>query len=114
MDTDPEAITAAKQNASDNNVADQATFSVGSVSEVLAGEFLVKQAPVVVANILAPIIMRLLDAGLGELVAPDGILLLSGILEEQLPEMEAALKTHSFSVRENRQIEDWVALSVCR
>jgi len=114
VDTDPEAITAAKQNASDNNVADQATFSVGSVSEVLAGEFLVKQAPVVVANILAPIIMRLLDAGLGELVAPDGILLLSGILEEQLPEMEAALKTHSFSVRENRQIEDWVALSVCR
>lgn len=114
VDTDPEAISAAKQNATDNNVADQTEFAVGSVAEVLAGQFPVKQAPVVVANILAPIIMRLLDAGLGELVTPDGVILLSGILEEQLPDMEAALKNHGFSVRERRQIEDWAALSVSR
>lgn len=114
VDTDPEAISAAKQNATDNNVADQTEFAVGSVAEVLAGQFPVKQAPVVVANILAPIIMRLLHAGLGELVTPDGVILLSGILEEQLPDMEAALKNHGFSVRERRQIEDWAALSVSR
>lgn len=114
VDTDPEAVTAAKQNAADNNVAEQAEFAVGSVAEVLAGEFPVKQAPIVVANILAPIIMRLLDAGLGDLVAPDGVLFLSGILEEQLPNMEAALTKHGFSIRERRQIDDWVALSVNR
>jgi ribosomal protein L11 methyltransferase len=114
VDTDPEAITAAKQNAADNAVSDHTEFTVGSVAEVLAGEFPVKQAPVVVANILAPIIMRLLDAGLRELVAPDGVLLLSGILEEQLPEMEVALKTHGFGIQNKRQIDDWVALSAAR
>ena len=114
VDTEPEAITAAKQNSQTNQVAESTEFAVGSVAEIIAGTFSVKQAPIVVANILANIILRLLNAGLGELVLPDGVLLLSGILEEQLPNMEAALKTHGFSIQEKRQIEDWVALSAVR
>jgi ribosomal protein L11 methyltransferase len=114
VDTDPEAISAAKQNAADNGVADQTEFAVGSVAEILGAIFPVSQAPIVLANILAPIIIRLLDTGLGELVAPNGVLLLSGILEEQLPEMEAALKKNAFSIQDKRQIDDWVALSAAR
>ncbi len=114
VDTDSEAVTAAQENAANNGVADRADFAVGSVPEIMAGVFPVKQAPVVVANILASILIRLLDAGLGDLVSNDGVLILSGILEEQLPEMKDALQTHGFRVHEKRQIDDWVAVSALR
>ncbi len=114
VDTDPEAITAADENAAKNGVADRGDFAVGSVAEIKAGVFPVKDAPIVVANILAPILIRLLDAGLGDLVTPDGDLILSGVLEEQLPEVKGALQAHGFSVETKRQIDDWVAISAQR
>ena len=114
VDTDSEAITAADENAANNGVADQAKFAVGSVDEIKAGVFPVIQAPIVVANILAPILIRLLDAGFGDLVSPEGVLLLSGILEEQLPEMKNALQAHGFKVHDKRQIDDWVAIGAAR
>jgi ribosomal protein L11 methyltransferase len=66
----------------------------------------------VLANILVNILMRLLDAGMGDLVAPGGHLILSGILEEQVDDMRAKLAEHHLPVIEQRQIEDWVALVV--
>jgi ribosomal protein L11 methyltransferase len=65
-------------------------------------------------NILAPVILRLLDQGLGNLVAPGGFMILSGILEEQLSEFEEALKGHDLRIVTQRQKEDWVALGVQR
>ena len=114
VDTDSDAITAADGNAANNGVADQTNFAVGSVNEIKAGIFPVTHAPVVVANILAPILIRLLDAGMGDLVSPEGVLILSGILEEQLPQMKNALQTHGFKVQDKRQIDDWVAISAIR
>jgi len=114
VDTDPEAIAAAEENAAKNGVADQTIFTVGSVEDINAGIFPVTRAPIVVANILAPILIRLLDAGLGDLVTPDGSLVLSGILEEQLPDMKNALQTHGLEVHDQRQIDDWVAISAVR
>ena len=66
------------------------------------------------ANILAPVLVQLLDQGLGELVMPDGWLILSGILEEQSPEVETALDAHGFHQVEKRQMGDWVALAARR
>lgn len=114
VDTDPDAVTAAKANAANNDVAEKTNFAVASVEEIKAGIFPINQSPVVVANILAPILIRLLDAGLGDLVSTDGILILSGILEEQLPEMGNALQTHGFEVHNKCQIDDWVAVSAVR
>jgi len=45
----------------------------GSVKEILAGKFAFKSAPLVVANILAPVIIRLFEAGLVDLVEPGGL-----------------------------------------
>ena len=112
VDTDPDAISAARENAHLNQVADRAAFAVGSIDAIQQGVFPVKQAPFVVANILAYILIRLLDAGLGELIAPGGRLLLSGILEEQFSEIETALHKHALTICEKRQIEDWIALVV--
>jgi ribosomal protein L11 methyltransferase len=114
VDTDPQAIKTACENAQANGVSEQIKLTIGSVGEIQAGAFPLRQAPLVLANIIAPILLQLLDLGLGDLVAPGGVLILSGILEEQVPEMLAALAAHGLTVIERRQIEDWVALSVTR
>ena len=63
------------------------------------------------ANILAPVIIKLLAEGLGELLTPGGRLILSGILDEQLGEVESALADHGLELVEKLQIDDWVALA---
>ncbi len=114
VDTDTDAIAAAEENAIINNVADQSTYAVGSVEKIKAGCFPIWRAPIVLSNILAPILLRLLDAGLGDLVLSDGVLLLSGILEEQFPKLRAALHHLGFRIQEKRQIKDWIAIAAAR
>jgi ribosomal protein L11 methyltransferase len=84
VDIDREAIPIARENARLNDLAERVDFHSGSVEELLRGEFGLTRAPVVLANILATVIVRLLEVGLAELVEPGGILVLSGILESQL------------------------------
>ena len=69
------------------------------------------QAPLVLANILAPIILRLLGQGLGDLVSEAGVLALSGILDRQADEVEETVRTLGFSLLEKTQIADWVAFA---
>lgn len=112
VDTDEDAVRAAEENATRNAVGEQTTFAVGSVADVLQGIFPRQQAPLVVANILAHILIRLLDEGMASLIAPAGKLLLSGILEDQLADMQAALQRHTLRICAQRQMEDWIALAV--
>lgn len=114
VDVEPESVQASIENATVNEVSGQLEVALGSVDEIKAGVFEIRQAPLVIANILAHILMRLLDAGMGDLLTPDGVLLLSGILEEQIDEMLGKLAEHNLKVIEKRQIEDWVALAVTR
>ncbi|MBT3390034.1 MAG: 50S ribosomal protein L11 methyltransferase [Chloroflexi bacterium] len=112
VDTDTDAITTAEENARINEVGEYAHFARGSVEAIQQGVFPVTQAPLVIANILAHILIQLLDSGMADLIAPGGKLLLSGILEEQMPNMLAALQKHQLEIVAQRQIEDWVALTV--
>ena len=112
VDVESDAIPATQKNAEANGVAENFVMALGSVDEVKTGIFEIQQAPLVLANILAHILMRLLDAGMGDLIAPNGVLILSGILEEQVDEMKVKLAEHNLCVIEQRQIEDWVALVV--
>jgi len=114
VDTDFDAIAAAEENATINNVAENSAFSVGSVEKIQSGHFPIRSAPVVMANILAPILLRLLDDGLSDLVHPEGVLLLSGILEEQFSKIQTALQPLGFHIKEKRQTKDWIALSAVR
>ncbi len=66
------------------------------------GQFSLRQAPLVLANILAPVIMRLFDAGLADLVAPAGMLVLSGILAEQAADVKTAAAQHGLHFKEMR------------
>ena len=112
VDLDPDAVEAARQNSVVNDVGNRLDFFVGSLAEIKAGSFPIKRAPLVVANILAPIIVRLLAGGLSDIVATHGKLILSGILEEQAVDVEAAVQDSGMHLKEKRQDGDWLALLV--
>lgn len=110
MDTDPQAVQVARQNAALNGVSDHLEVAIGSVEEILNGHFSLKEADFVVANILAPTLIQLLSEGLAQLVTPHGWLVLSGILQEQAGEVITAAQARGLHLIAQRAIEDWVAL----
>jgi len=112
VDIDPASIEISRETAQGNQVEEQVQFEAGSVADVREGLFPIRQAPVVIANILTHILIRLLDDGMAELVAPGGVLLLSGILEEKMDEMQTVLQKHGLRIVEKLMIEDWVGLAV--
>lgn len=112
VDIDADAIRASQENARTNQVFDKLELGIGSLADVISGKFSIQKAPLVLANILAPIIIQLLQEGLGNLLIPDGVLILSGILAEQAPDVQTACEKHELALIENRQIGDWVALAV--
>jgi ribosomal protein L11 methyltransferase len=114
VDIDEEAIRASGENAALNGVSERLEVSRGSVPEVIGGVYGIKDAQLVFANILAPILVQLLDIGLGKLVTHDGSLVLSGILAEQSQSVQDALKKHGFKLVAERQMGDWVALAARR
>ncbi len=112
VDLDPEAVESARQNSVVNDVGNHLDFFVGSLAEIKAGSFPIKRATLVVANILAPVIVRLLAAGLNDIVATHGKLILSGILEQQAADVEAAVRASGMHLKGKRQDGDWLALIV--
>lgn len=112
VDIDPSAVENAQKNAAENGIEAGVKFEVGSTSEILEDIFPIRQAPLVIANILAHILLELLEQRLEELMSPNGILLLSGILEENEPEIMAALKEHNLTIKKRIQVDDWAALAL--
>jgi ribosomal protein L11 methyltransferase len=114
VDIDPEAVRSSRENALLNGVSQQLELGLGSLKEVIGGKFGFRSAGLVLANILAPILVGLLNQGLGELVLPGGCLVLSGILADQSTDLEIVLNEHGFHHLDKRQIADWVALRARR
>jgi len=110
IDTDPEAIEAAHSNAKLNGIERGLKLGVGSIADLQDGSYGDSQAAIVVANILAPVIIRLLQIGLAQLVSCGGKLILSGILETQLTEVEDAVLASGLRLVGCYQTMDWVAL----
>jgi ribosomal protein L11 methyltransferase len=111
VDIDLLSIKASMENAELNQVVDQIHVFQGSVTEVKSGQFGMNQSPLVLANILAPVIIRLFAAGLADLVEPGGTLVLSGILEGQAEEVRKAAEDTGVLFIEKLQSADWVALA---
>ena len=111
VDIDAESITNSRQNANINGIGGELILGVGSVTEILEGRFPIRQAPLVVANILAPVIIRLFEAGLADLIGPKGEIILSGILDHQAESVLTAARGKGINMAEKRQIGDWVALT---
>lgn len=112
VDIDPAAVKSTLSNAAINDVKEHMEAGTGSVGEILAGNYSFRTAPLVLANILAPVIVRLLDGGLAELVEPGGVLILAGILAEQAQDVRSKAEEKGLKFLEQRQIDDWVALAM--
>ena len=111
VDIDLESVRNSRENADKNSVGQEFIIGQGSVIDVLEGRFPFNRAPLVVANILAPIIIRLLGEGLADLAEPGGTVVLSGILQEQEQNVLVAARAKGLVLNEQKQMGDWVALS---
>jgi ribosomal protein L11 methyltransferase len=111
VDIDDAAILNSRENAENNGVDSEAfQLGVGSVEDIRAGKFSITSAPLVLANILAPILVRLFEAGMAELIEPGGFIILAGILEHQADGVIAAAQKRGLKLTDRRQMNDWVAL----
>jgi len=105
LDIDPDAIAAAGRNAAMNDCEDRLEL-------LLAGPELLHDRPpfpLVLANLLAHTHLAL-AARYRRLVAPDGRLILGGILEHEDPEVVDALAAAGFVLEAKAAIEGWSAL----
>jgi len=102
----------AGENTLANGVADRVQVAKASLAEVQAGQFGASwlSTPLVVANILASVIVPLLEQGLANIVAPGGLLVLAGILDKQAYRVIAALEAAGLTIVAQEQVEDWVAI----
>jgi ribosomal protein L11 methyltransferase len=114
VDIHAESVRNSRENADTNGIGDELILGQGSVTEISSGKFPFKQAPLVVANILAPVIIRLFDAGLADLVEDNGAIILSGILQEQAQNVIDAAQVKGLRMNDKRQMGDWVALAMSR
>ena len=114
VDIDPGSIKNARENAEANGIGEELILEIGSVQEILDRKFAFKSASLVVANILAPVINRLFDAGLADLIDNHGAIILSGILQEQEGSVIEAARAKGLRMNERRQMGDWVALVMSR
>ena len=112
VDIDIESVRNSRENADKNGIGEEFIIGQGSVTEVQAGRFPFRRAPLVVANILAPIITRLLEAGLATLAEPGGEVILSGIMVEQVEAVIEAAQAKGLVLSAQEQMGDWVALAM--
>ncbi len=107
-DVDPLAVRIAGENARINGVAGQISLlatPLPSKPETDNARF-----DIVVVNILAEVIIALLDAGLHAWLRPAGHLILGGIIDTWADAVLAALARHGFTVTTRLDEGDWVGL----
>ncbi|WP_411868276.1 50S ribosomal protein L11 methyltransferase [Vulcanococcus limneticus] len=111
-DTDSLAVRATRDNAAVSGFQDRLTVALGSVealAELLAGE----PADLLLCNILAPVIEALCPA-FHTVLAPSGVGLLSGLLVDQAPGLQAALAAEGWQAELTAQQSQWGLMTIRR
>ena len=114
VDIDPIAESIAYENAEMNGIGrDNYHVLIGNVlSDTRLQKRIAGQYPVVAANIVADVIIALAPIA-RPLVAPGGVFLVSGIIDERTDEVVKALNDAGFAVEEHSRAEGWNAF-LCR
>ena len=114
VDIDPIAESIAYENAEMNGIGrDGYEVLIGNVlSDTRLQKQIAGRYPVVAANIVADVIIALAPIA-RPLVAPGGVFLVSGIIDERVDEVVNALNKSGFSVSEHSRAEGWNAF-LCR
>ena len=108
IDNSSVAVESATANAALNGLSDKITVALGILDESeatrMAGQF-----DIVLVNILAHIIGGMAPQ-LAQIVAPDGLVIASGIIEARRPDAEQPLLAAGLKLIDQAAIDDWLVL----
>ena len=105
VDLDPVAVRVALENVELNNLQDKIEILHGNLTDVIE-----EKADIVVANIMADIILILLE-DVREFIKDDGMFISSGIIQEKRAAVEARLLEKNFSIVEVETKGEWCAIT---
>ena len=109
VDYDPVAVSVAEENIRANHVHNAAVLQ----SDLLAVCTGLEPAALITANIIADIIIRLFDQ-LDAYLAPGGVLLASGIIDDRIADVERAAAAHGYTVLDMTCEKEWAAMIIRR
>lgn len=110
VEIDPVAARALAENVRLNDMEDQIDVMTGAIGDVPLGERLF---PVVFANLIARILADNAEP-IAQYVAPDGVVIASGIIDERERMVLDTFLPLGFEVAGRKQAGDWVALLLRR
>jgi len=107
IDVDPMAVDITRQNLEKNDIAfDGVTLGAATLDKTPEIGY-----DLICANIIAQVIAAIMP-DIAARLAPDGKAILSGIIEERLPDIYAALDTQNLECVKKVTWDEWVALVV--
>lgn len=112
VDTDSLAVRATTDNAALNGLTPQVRVQLGSV-EVLAELLEGQPADLLLCNILAPVIQALCPA-FNTVLAANGVGLLSGLLVDQAPALQLALRDEGWQAELTAEQSQWGLMTIRR
>ena len=101
IDIDETAVKTAKENAEQNGVAEKSVFICGDPVELVSETY-----DIVCANISADVILSLMSE-LPRFLKNDGVIILSGIIENREQDIIDALLDIGFSIVERNEEKGW-------
>ena len=111
-DTDSLAVRATTDNAALNGLTPQVRVQLGSV-EALAELLEAQPADLLLCNILAPVIQALCPA-FNTVLAANGVGLLSGLLVDQAPALQLALRDEGWQAELTAEQSQWGLMTIRR
>lgn len=106
VDIDAQSVKTARENAGINGVTDKTEFIVGDLAERVTGKY-----SVVCANIVADVVIRLLES-VKNYMQTDAVLIVSGIIDLREKDVLCAAERYGFAVAEKRYRDNWCAFAL--
>lgn len=109
IDTDQTAVTITRKNLAKNHISlDRCFLFTGTLDQAPPARY-----DLIAANIIAQTIAAIMK-DIKKCMAPHARAILSGIIQERLPEVTDALHCHGLKIIHQDTIEEWVTLTVAR
>lgn len=110
-DIDPVAVRVANENIKTNGIESRATAFVSDLLrdvKPIEGGY-----PLITANIVSDIIRRMAP-DVGRYLAPDGVLIVSGVIDEREEEIRGVMEDLGYRVIETAHEKGWCAMALTR
>lgn len=106
-DIDEAAVRVAQENVERNNVTDKVIVQLGSLEGLTTSA---RRFDIALVNIISKTIIDLLEQGLNYTLWPGGRLIASGIIQEQVTDVIAAMEKVKLHIQGQESIGEWVMI----